>query len=89
MFKSGKFTSNLYTIRGIFESVLQIGGVIGILGVKKKLFKDSKNSANLGGVHHFSERGGKLKGGVSSERGGTKSLHTMLTKCLHAKVDDI
>ena len=38
LFKSGKFTSNLYTIRRTFESVLQIGGVIDILRGKKEAF---------------------------------------------------
>ena len=77
MFKSGKFTSNIYTIREIFESVPQIGGVIDTLRGKKSFLKIQKFRKNRGGYKIFQKRGDNLKGLVSSERGSIKLLSTM------------
>ena len=73
MFKSGIFTSNLHTIRGIFESVLQIGGIIDILRGKKSFLKIRKFRKNRGGVQNFSERGGNLKRGGKFRKLGVQS----------------
>ena len=77
MFKPGKFTSNIYTIRDIFESVPQIWGVMDTLRGKKSFLKIQKFRKKKGRVQNFSEKGDNLKGLVSSERGSIKLLSTM------------